>query len=191
MGQVEFRGLPRPGGRWGRNRACAGGAEHMHNRRWDDKPESCREACYENRRRVARKKGKALQPRRSDFVEHTLAHVCATRRRRSWIRGIVEVGKRYQMQVAAHNLEVILRKLFGVGTPRGWGPLRTRCGTSLAPSDSWIESGSRSVAACRFSCEVNTVPPDSIPRNSNSPPLQRAARVLAMRKPRQLRRLIA
>ena len=25
------------------------------------------------------------------------------------------------MQVAAHNLGVILRKLFGVGTPRGWG----------------------------------------------------------------------
>src|SRR4029079_8481862 len=40
---------------------------------------------------------------------------------RSWIRGMVEVGKRYLMQVAAHNLGVILRKLFGVGTPRGWG----------------------------------------------------------------------
>jgi hypothetical protein len=32
---------------------------------------------------------------------------------------MVEVGKRYLMQVAAHNLGVILRKLFGVGTSRG------------------------------------------------------------------------
>lgn len=32
---------------------------------------------------------------------------------------MVEIGKRYLMQVAAHNLGVILRKLFGVGTPRG------------------------------------------------------------------------
>lgn len=97
-------------------------AEHKHNRRWDDKPESWREACYENRRRVARKKGKDLQRRRSEFVERTFAHVCETGAgRRSWIRGIVEVGKRYLMQVAAHNLGVILRKLFGVGTPRGWG----------------------------------------------------------------------
>mgnify|MGYP001350208629 CR=1 FL=1 len=41
--------------------------------------------------------------------------------RRSWIRGITEVAKRYLMQVAAHNLGVILRKLLGVGTPRGLG----------------------------------------------------------------------
>lgn len=39
----------------------------------------------------------------------------------SWIRGIVEVSKRYLMQVAVHNLGIILRKLLGVGTPRGWG----------------------------------------------------------------------
>lgn len=71
---------------------------------------------------MARDKGTALQRTRSELVERTFAHVCETGRgRRSWIRGMLEVGKRYLMQVAAHNLGVILRKLFGVGTPRGWG----------------------------------------------------------------------
>jgi hypothetical protein len=97
-------------------------AEHHHNRRWHDKPEGWRDACYNTRRRVARDKGKAMQRTRSELVERTFAHVCETGRgRRTWIRGMVEVGKRYLMQVAAHNLGVILRKLFGVGTPRGWG----------------------------------------------------------------------
>jgi hypothetical protein len=96
-------------------------AEHKHNRRWGDKPEGWREACFENRRRVARAKGKGLQRRRSEYVERTFAHVCVSGRgRRSWIRGIEEVGKRYLVQVAAHNLGRILRKLLKVGTPRGW-----------------------------------------------------------------------
>lgn len=97
-------------------------AEHKYDRRWDNKPDGWREACYNTRRRVSRDKGKALQRTRSELVERTFAHVCETGRgRRSWIRGIAEVSKRYLMQVAAHNLGVILRKLFGVGTPRGWG----------------------------------------------------------------------
>jgi len=97
-------------------------ADHKQNRRWDDKPDGWQEACYNTRRRVARDKGKAMQRCRSELVERTFAHVCETGRgRRSWIRGMVEVSKRYLMQVAAHNLGVILRKLFGLGTPRGWG----------------------------------------------------------------------
>jgi hypothetical protein len=97
-------------------------AEHKHNRRWEDKPEEWRKACFDNRRRVARDKSKRLQRRRSELVERTFAHVCTTgRARRSWIRGLVEVSKRYLLQVAAHNLGLILRKLFGLGTPRGWG----------------------------------------------------------------------
>lgn len=101
-------------------------AEHKHKRRWVDKPDTWRLACLANRRRVARDKSKALQRRRSEFVERTFAHICETgRARRSWIRGLVEVSKRYLMQVAAHNLGLILRKLFGLGTPRGWGSAAT------------------------------------------------------------------
>ena len=94
-------------------------------RRWDDKPEGWREAVYENKRRVAREKGKQLQRRRAEVVERTFAHVCATGgARRTWIRGLVEVGKRYLVTVMAHNLGVILRALIGVGKPREWAAMR-------------------------------------------------------------------
>jgi hypothetical protein len=36
--------------------------------------------------------------------------------RRTWLRGVANVEKRYSIQVAAYNL--VLRHLFGVGTPR-------------------------------------------------------------------------
>ena len=94
-------------------------------RRWEDKPDGWREAVYENRRRAARDKGKQLQRRRAEVVERSFAHVCATGgARRSWIRGLVEVGKRYLVTVMAHNLGVILRALIGVGKPRELASMR-------------------------------------------------------------------
>jgi transposase len=38
--------------------------------------------------------------------------------RRSWLRGLGNVTKRYLIATAAHNLGRILRKLFGVGKPK-------------------------------------------------------------------------
>jgi transposase len=38
--------------------------------------------------------------------------------RRTWLRGLEDVIKRYRIAAAAHNLGRILRKLFGVGKPR-------------------------------------------------------------------------
>ena len=88
-------------------------------RTWADKPESWRVATAANRRRVRAERSKRLQKRRSEFVERTFAHVCETGgARRTWLRGRVNVTKRYLMQVAAHNLGVVMRSLFGVGKPR-------------------------------------------------------------------------
>jgi transposase len=88
-------------------------------RTWTDKPEGQQEAVYANRRRCKGARSKRLQRQRSERVERSFAHVCETgRARRSWIRGILEVSKRYLIQVAGHNLGILMRKLFGVGTPR-------------------------------------------------------------------------
>jgi len=88
-------------------------------RRWTDKPEGHREAFHGNRRRCRGARGKKLQRLRSEHVERTFAHVCETGgARRSWVRGLPEVTKRYLMQVAGHNLGVLMRKLFGIGKPR-------------------------------------------------------------------------
>lgn len=94
-------------------------AEQPHDHVWTDKLAEQQKAYRANRRRVKGKRGKRLQKKRSEYVERSFAHVCETGGgRRSWLRGLVEVSKRYLMQVAAHNLGVILRQLFGVGTPR-------------------------------------------------------------------------
>jgi hypothetical protein len=88
-------------------------------RRWTDKPAEWKAAVYGNRRRWRRARSKALHRLRSERVERTFAHALETGRgRRTWIRGVLEVGKRYLMQVAGLNLGAILRKLIGVGTPR-------------------------------------------------------------------------
>lgn len=88
-------------------------------RTWKDKPESWRVATAANRRRVKGARSKRLQKKRSELVERSFAHVCETGgARRTWLRGRKNVSKRYLMQVAAHNLGVVMRALFGVGKPR-------------------------------------------------------------------------
>ena len=88
-------------------------------RTWTDKPEGQQEAVYANRRRCKGARGKQLQRWRSERVERSFAHICETGgARRSWIRGLLEVTKRYLIQVAGHNLGILMRKLFGIGTPR-------------------------------------------------------------------------
>jgi transposase len=90
-----------------------------HGSTWADKPAGHRRAVLNNRRRVKRAKSKTLQRRRSEVVERTFAHVCDTGgARRSWLRGLVDVSKRYLMAAAAHNLGRLLRLLGGIGKPR-------------------------------------------------------------------------
>jgi IS5 family transposase len=93
--------------------------KHKHRSRWADKPEGHRTAVINNRRRTGREKSRKLQRLRSERVERSFAHTCETGgARRSWLRGFVDVTKRYLMTVAAHNLGRVLQKLFGVGKPK-------------------------------------------------------------------------
>ena len=88
-------------------------------RTWTDKPESWRVATAANRRRVKGARSKRLQRKRGELVERSFAHVCETGGgRRTWLRGRVNVSKRYLISVAAHNRGVVMRSLFGAGKPR-------------------------------------------------------------------------
>ena len=90
-----------------------------HRSRWTDKPAELKRAVEANRRRLKRAKGRRLQRWRSERVERTFAHVCDTGgMRRSWLKGLMDVTKRYRLAAAAHNLGRILFKLFGIGKPR-------------------------------------------------------------------------
>jgi len=88
-------------------------------RKWKDKPAEQQQAYYANRRRMTGNRGKALQRKRSELTERSFAHVCETGgARRTWLRGVENINKRYLIQVAARNLGLVVRQEFGVGTPR-------------------------------------------------------------------------
>ena len=90
------------------------------NRNWKGVPDEKRRAVINNRRRTREARSKRLQRLRSERVERTFAHVCETGgARRTWLCGIEKVQKRYLIAVMAHNLGLIMRKVFGMGTPRG------------------------------------------------------------------------
>jgi transposase len=89
-------------------------------RRWTDKSRDEEQAFRGNRRRVRGKRGRRLQRLRRTLCERSFAHTCETGAgRRSWLRGLANVAKRYVIHAAGCNLGVIMRKLFGLGTPRG------------------------------------------------------------------------
>jgi transposase len=93
--------------------------KRTHRSCWTDKPEEVRVAVLNNRRRTRHAKSRKLQRLRSERVERSFAHICETGgARRTWLRGFVDVSKRYLITVAAHNLGRVLRKLFGTGKPR-------------------------------------------------------------------------
>ena len=93
---------------------------------WTDKPPEFQEAVVANRRRTRGKRGRKLQRLRSERVERSFAHVCETGgARRTWLTGIEKVRKRYLLSAAAHNLGVLMRSLFRMGTPRSLQQFKT------------------------------------------------------------------
>ncbi len=89
-------------------------------RKWKHVSAAARRAFVNNRRRTRGARSKRLQRQRSERVERSFAHICDTGgARRSWLCGIEKVQKRYLIAAVARNLGLVLRKLFGIGTPRG------------------------------------------------------------------------
>jgi transposase len=89
-------------------------------RNWRDVPAAKHLAVLGNRRRVRRAKSKRYQRQRSERVERSFAHLCDTGgARRSWLHGLAKVQKRYSIAAMARNLGLLMRKVFGIGTPRG------------------------------------------------------------------------
>jgi transposase len=112
-----------------------------------DHPEDHRRAAKANRRRMRGDRGKRLQKRRSELAERSFAHVCETGgARRTWLRGKAKINKRYLVQAAGYNLNLLMRTLFGVGKPRVLqGTDRSDgsadcCATKLGAVGRWIAS---------------------------------------------------
>jgi len=120
-------------------------------RRWTDKggtPTAV--AFHQNRARGTRPLGKRYHRWRSERVERTFAHVCETGgARRTRLRGRANVAKRYLLQAAGANLALVMRTLYGLGTPRGWADraqeaLRALVGSVFALLH-WVKAHRRSL----------------------------------------------
>ena len=89
-------------------------------RRWKGRKKT-QAAVYANSRRIRGVRGKALQRRRSEYVERSFAHLYETGgMRRVYLRGHEKILKRLLIHGGAFNLGLAMRKLTGTGTPRGF-----------------------------------------------------------------------
>jgi transposase len=86
---------------------------------WDgQEPE--RDAVYANRRRKNGTRGQRLMKKRGELIERSFAHTLETGgMRRTHLRFHYNIVKRVLIHVAGFNLGLLMRKRFGVGTPRG------------------------------------------------------------------------
>lgn len=103
-------------------------AEPERGRRcWTQEPEA-QQPVYGNRRRVAGPRGRRLMRRRGEYVERTFAHVYDTGGlRRLHLRGHPNILKRLIVHAGAFNLGLLMRHVFGRGTPRGLQGHRRPC----------------------------------------------------------------
>ncbi len=86
---------------------------------WIDQTRA-RAAVYANRRRIRGTRGLGLLRRRGELIERSFAHLYETGgMRRTHLRGHDNILKRVLVHAGAFNLGLVMRRLIGVGTPRG------------------------------------------------------------------------
>jgi transposase len=88
-------------------------------RRWKGKDANVKLACLANRRRLRSERGRRLMRRRGATVERSFQNVFDRGgQRRTHLRGHANNEKRNLIAVAAHNLGLLMRKLFGKACPK-------------------------------------------------------------------------
>jgi transposase len=81
--------------------------------------DAARRAVYNNRTRLKSTVARTAFKLRGEKVERSFAHILDVGAlRRTWLRGVANVEKRYTIQGAAYNLGLVMRHRFGAGTPR-------------------------------------------------------------------------
>ncbi|HEV2120225.1 MAG TPA: transposase [Candidatus Bathyarchaeia archaeon] len=94
-------------------------SDPVKNRRSDNlDPEDAR-VVRKAKRSAGSKSGKELLRRRGMHLERSFAHILdAGGARRTTLRGLENLNKRFKVSAAIYNLSQLMRKLFGVGTPK-------------------------------------------------------------------------
>ena len=116
--EVDFRGYVSEPDRGSRSWTCKNAEQQEHQR-------AEQSAVYRNRRRRKGERSKRLHRQRGELVERSFEHVLDDGgMRRVHLRGRENIAKRYLIHTAAFNLGLIMRKLTGFGTPKGWADAR-------------------------------------------------------------------
>ena len=90
-------------------------------RRLDKLSHAQRQTLARARRSTRSKYGRALLRKRGQHIERSFAHVLdAGGLRRATLRGLENLNKRHQLAAACYNLSQLLRRLYGIGTPKQW-----------------------------------------------------------------------
>lgn len=93
-------------------------SEPKQKRKWKGKPQQ-RRTYQGNGRRVRGRRGKGLLRRRGELLERPFAHRLGRGDlRRTHVRGRLNVKKQELLLCAAQNLGLLMRRIYGVGTPR-------------------------------------------------------------------------
>ena len=94
-------------------------ADPIDTRRLDKLEPDQKKAVQAAQRSVKSKSGKDLLRRRGMHIERSFAHIldCGGMRRTT-LRGWENLNKRFKLAAAVYNLSQLMRKLFGIGTPK-------------------------------------------------------------------------
>jgi transposase len=88
-------------------------------RDWSKEPEA-QAPVHRNRRRIRGPRGRRLMRQRGERIERSFAHLYDTGgMRRTHLRGHTNILKRVLIHAGGFNLGLVMRHLFGIGTPRG------------------------------------------------------------------------
>src|ERR1035437_7402243 len=129
-------------------------------RKWEGKA-AAQAAVYANRRRTRGARSKRLMRRRGQYVERSFAHNYDTGgMRRVYLKGKDNIHKRLLVHVGGFNLSLVMRKLTGKGTPRGFQGLLLHLLTLLCAW--WMLQGRR--WRCFASSPDHLYDPDDPPR---------------------------
>ena len=114
------------------------GDPHRDRRKKNQPCRETREVLTKARRAVESQSGKALLRKRGEHLERGFAHLLDHGgMRRATLRGKENLTKRHIAAALTYNLSLLMRKLFGHGTPKQW----------LAAGFLWLREGFKALLA--------------------------------------------
>jgi hypothetical protein len=96
-------------------------SDPVKNRNLDKLSTEAFKAVRAAKRSVGSESGKQLLKQRGMHLERSFAHgLDAGGARRTTLRGLENLNKRFKVTAAIYNLSQLMRKIWGVGTPKQW-----------------------------------------------------------------------